>query len=130
MATTGDGNVLPEGYVQLKGSERRRPRTAKVVGEVPGDERFSVTIVLRRRKDGPSLPDFDYFTKTPPRRRMQASREQFTEKYGAHPDELKAVGEFAQKHGLTAKSSHAGRRHVVVEGTADQFSKAFGVSFK
>jgi len=61
---------------------------------------------------------------------MQLSREEFTEKYGAHPDELKAIAEFAHRHGLAVKSSHPGRRHVVVEGTADQFSKAFGVSFK
>jgi hypothetical protein len=130
MPQARNDNSAPDGYVRLEGSERRPPRNAKVVGEVDGNERFSVTIVLRRRKDGPPFPDFDYFTRTPPRRRMQLSREEFTEKYGAHPDELKAVEEFAQRNGLSVKSSHAGRRHVVVEGTAEQYSKAFGVSFK
>jgi hypothetical protein len=130
MATIDDKDVIPEGYVQLKDSERTAPRNAKVVGEVDRHEKFAVTIVLRRREDGPALPDFDYFSKTPPRKRMRLSREEFTEKYGAHPDDLKAIEEFARKSGLTVKSSHAGRRHVVVEGTAAQFSKAFGVSFK
>jgi kumamolisin len=130
MAAKDDRNVIPEGYVQLKGSERKPPRKAKVTGEVDGKERFSVTIVLRRRTDGPAFPDFDYFSKTPPRTRTRLSPEEFTEAYGAHPQEIKAIEEFAKKNGLTVKSIHAGRRHVVVEGTAAQFSKAFGVSFK
>jgi hypothetical protein len=130
MTKKNAGNVVPEGYVQLKGSERRTPRRAKVVGEVDAKEKFSVTIGLRRRKDGPPLPDVDYFTKTPPRMRARLSHQEFTEKYGAHPDDIKAIEEFARKNGLTVKSSHAGRRHVVLEGTAEQFSKAFGVSFK
>jgi subtilase family serine protease len=130
MTTKKDTHVIPEGYVQLKGSERKASGKAKLVGEVDGSEKFSVTIVLRRRKDGPALPDFDYFTKTPPRKRARLSREEFTERHGAHPDEMKAIEEFARRNGLTVKSSHAGRRHVVVEGTAAQFSKAFGVSFK
>jgi hypothetical protein len=130
MATKDDGVILPKGYVRLNGSERRAPRKAKVVGEVDGNERFSVTIVLRRRKDGPPMPDFDYFSKTPPRQRMRLSQEEFAERYGAHPEEIGAVEEFARRNGLTVKSSHAGRRHVVVEGTAAEFSKAFAVSLK
>jgi hypothetical protein len=125
-----DKNVIPEGYVQLKGSERKRPRKAKVAGEVDGKEKLSVTVVLRRRTDGPAFPDIDYFSKTSPRRRARLSPEEFTEAYGAHPREIQAIEEFAKKNGLTVKSTHAGRRHVVIEGTAAQFSKAFGVSFQ
>jgi len=47
-----------------------------------------------------------------------------------HPDEIQTVEAFAHKYFLTVKSSHAGLRHVVVEGTAAQFSNAFGVRFK
>ncbi|HEX3682464.1 MAG TPA: S53 family peptidase [Bryobacteraceae bacterium] len=130
MAARDDKHLIPEGYVQLKGSERNTPRKAKAAGEVDGKEKFSVTIVLRRRTDGPALPDFDYFSKTPPRKRARLSHEEFTEAHGAHPQEIQAVEEFAKKNGLTVKKVHAGRRHVVVEGTAAQFSKAFGVSFK
>ena len=104
---------IPDGYVRLKGSERRASTKAKLIGQVDDKETFPVTIVLRRRADGPPFPDFDYFTKTPPRRRMRLSREEFTEKYGAHPDEIKAVEEFAKRNGLIVESSHAGRRHVV-----------------
>jgi kumamolisin len=99
MAPQSEGRALPEDYVQLKGSERRTPHNAKVVGDADVNEKFSVTIVLRRRKDGPPLPDFDYFTKTPPRKRMRLSLEEFTEKLGATPDEIKAIEKFARENG-------------------------------
>jgi hypothetical protein len=129
MTAKNNKSAIPEGYVQLRGSERRPPQTAKVVGEVDSKEKFAVTVVLRRRKDGPALPNLDHFTKTPPRRRARLSPVEFTERHGAHPDEMKAIEEFARRNGLTVKSSHAGRRQVKLEGTAAQFAKAFGVSF-
>src|SRR6185295_6033087 len=107
MATKAS-EAIPAGYVQLKGSERRPPRAAKVAGEVDKQEKFSVTIVLRRRKDGPALAHFDYFSKTPPRRRMRLPHDEFAEKYGAHPDEINAIEKFARRNGLTVKNSHAG----------------------
>ncbi len=128
MATNGNGNALPEGYVQLKGSERRTPNHAKLVGKVDANEKFSVTIVLRRRKDGPPMPDFDYFTNTPPRMRKRLSEDEFTAKYGAHPDDINAVTKFAAQHGLAVTKTHPGRRTVVLSGTASQFGRAFGVS--
>jgi hypothetical protein len=130
MTTKGDNDVIPEGYVRLKGSERKPLRKAKLLGQIDSNENFSVTIVLRRRQDGPPMPDFDYFVNTHPRRRARLSNQEFSDRHGAHPDEIKAVENFARNNGLRIKSSHAGRRHVVVEGTAGQFSKAFGVSFK
>jgi hypothetical protein len=123
MAVKDERNGIHEGYVQLKGSERRAARTAHVLGDVDATEKFSVTIALRRRTDGPALPDLEYFSKTPPRKRTRLSQEEFTERYGAHPDDIKAVEDFARKNGLRVVNSHAGRRHVVVEGTAAQFFK-------
>jgi kumamolisin len=121
--------IVPDGYVRLEGSERRASSKAKLIGQVDDNEKFKVTISLRRRKDGPPLPDLDYFTKTPPKLRKRLSGEDFTEKYGAHPDDINAVVGFVEKQGLKVKTTHAGRRAVEVEGTASQFSKAFGVSF-
>lgn len=130
MSLSDDSIVIPDGYVRLPGSERRTARDATEVGEVAATEKFSVTIVLRRRSDGPALPDFAHFETTPPRSRSRLSREEFTDRHGAHPDDIRAVEDFARAHGLTVRSTHAGRRHVVVEGTAAQFSDAFGVTFK
>jgi kumamolisin len=120
--------IVPDGYVRLEGSERRASSKAKLVGRVDDNEKFKVTISLRRRKDGPPLPDLDYFTKTPPKLRKRLSAQEFTEKYGAHPDDIQAVVKFANEHRLEVASTHAGRRTVVLSGTASQFSRAFGVS--
>jgi hypothetical protein len=119
----------PDGYVRLAGSERHAPAHAKLLAATAENEIFSVTIALRRRADGPPMPDFDYFTNTPPRRRQRFSSEEFTAKYGAHPDDIDAVSKFATEYGLVVTKTHAGRRHVVLSGTAAQFRRAFGVSF-
>ncbi len=118
----------PKGYVRLAGSERRVSPKAKSLGPVEGHEKLSVTITLRRRTDGPPMPGFDYFTNTPPRKRNRLSEEEFTAKYGAHPDDINAVTKFAEEHGLVVTKVHPGRRTVVLSGTAAQFSRAFGVS--
>jgi hypothetical protein len=128
MPDTKVDQPLPNGYVRLPGSERRFASKAKAVGAVDGKEKFSVTIVLRRRADGPPMPDFDYFTKTPPRKRDRLAEAAFTARYGAHPDDIRAVEKFAAEYGLQVTKAHAGRRHVVLSGTAAQFSKAFAVS--
>ena len=51
--------TLPDGYVQLPGSERRPSKSAKLLASADDAETFKVTIVLRRRKDGEQIPDFD-----------------------------------------------------------------------
>jgi hypothetical protein len=129
MPAEKNNAIVPDGYVRLEGSERRTPIRAKLVGQVDDKESFKVTIALRRRKDGPPLPGFDYFTKTPPRQRKRLAPDEFAAKYGAHPDDIKAVVGFIENHGLTVKNTHAGRRTVEAEGTASRFSKAFGVTF-
>jgi len=121
-------NLAPAGYVRLAGSERRFSPKAKSLGPVEGHEKFSVTVALRRRADGPPVPGFDYFTNTPPRMRKRLSEDEFTATYGAHPDDISAVEKFAEEHGLAVTKAHPGRRTVVLSGTAAQFSSAFGVS--
>ena len=92
------------------------------------NERFEVTITLRRRADGPPLPDFDYFAKTPPSQRPPMPDESFAAKYGAHTDDIKRVEEFARTHGLTVVESNSAQRTVRVAGSVEQMSRAFGVT--
>jgi Pro-kumamolisin, activation domain len=129
MSADKNDAIVPDGFVRLEGSVRRVSSKAKLVGQVDDNEKFKVTISLRRRKDGPPMPDFDYFMKTAPKRRERLAEGEFAEKYGAHPDDIKAVVGFAENHGLVVTKTHAGRRTVEVEGTAGQFSRAFGVAF-
>ena len=128
MPKAKDTNSTPKNYVRLEGSERRPSPGARRVGSADSKERFSVTIVLRRRPDGESVPDFEYFQTTPPGARRRLSEKEFAQKYGASPEDLKKVSDFAANSGLKVQETNVARRTVVVAGTVAQMNKAFGVS--
>jgi hypothetical protein len=117
----------PKGYVKLNGSERHPAKEVKLIGPSDETEVLQVTIVLRRRIDGPKLPDFDYYRKVPPNRRKKLSPDEFAAKHGAHPDDVDKVTSFVENAGLTVVNTHLGRRHVVVSGTVSAMSEAFAV---
>lgn len=127
MAKSKDKTPTPENHVRLEGSERRPSPNARLLGPADLHERFSITIVLRRKPDGEPVPDFDYFLEAPPSARRRLSEEEFAVKYGASQKDLKKVTDFALKNGLKVEETNAARRTVVVSGTVGQMSKAFGV---
>ncbi len=118
----------PKGYKRLNGSERRRMKNTELLGPAEAHEKFTVSIVLRRRSDGAPLPVFEHFAKTPPGQRQRMPEPEFAEKYGASPEEMKRVEEFARSHGLTVVEANAARRTVQASGTVEQMGKAFGVT--
>jgi hypothetical protein len=118
---------VPSDYVAVEGSERRPSPGARLVGPADARERMTVTIVLRRRLDGEPVPDFEHFLTTPPAERPRLSAEEFASRYGASPEDIEKVTDFAGKQGLTVESTDAARRAVVVAGTVEQMSKAFAV---
>ena len=128
MANSKKDNPLPQGHIPLPGSERHPSKGAELLGPADPEEKFQVTIVLRRRTDGPPMPDFDAFAKTSPGQRPRLTTDEFAEKYGAHPDDMSKVVKFAEKSGLKVIETHPARRTVVVSGTVAQMSKAFGVT--
>lgn len=95
-----------QNYQPLKGTERRPSKTAVYLGPADAGEVFSVTIVLRRRPDGPPIPTLEEFHTTPPSRRQRLSTEEFATKYGASPDDIAKVIQFAQSHGLKVLETH------------------------
>ncbi len=117
----------PAGYQRLEQSERHPSPETTFLGPSDENERFQVTIVLRRRTDGAKVPDYSEFRAASTAHRP-ASPEEFAQKYGASPDEIKEVEDFARSNGLTVDGSHPGRRTVVVSGTVAQMSKAFAVT--
>jgi len=127
MPNANDTAAIPENYVRLEGSERRPSPGAQLIGPADANQHFDVTIVLRRRPDGEPLPDYDHF-KTPPGARPRMSAEEFAKKYGASEEDIKKVTDFTRGSGLTVKETDPGRRTVVVSGTVEQTSKAFGVT--
>jgi kumamolisin len=119
---------VPHNYTQLKGSERKSARNSALLGPAEANQKVEVSIVLRRRSDGPPLPDFEYFAKTPAKQRPRLSQEEFAAKYGAAPADITQVTEFARAHGLTVVEIHEARRTVLVSGTVAQMEETFGVT--
>ncbi len=118
---------IPELYVPLKGSERRPSIEAKNLGPADAEETINVTIVLRRRIDGPKFPDFDHFAKTPPKNQKRLSSAEFALKYGAHQNDVDKVVEFANGANLKVVEIHHARRTVIISGTIAQMNSAFKV---
>jgi hypothetical protein len=117
----------PNGYVAIPGSERRPSKTARLLGPSDANEVFDVTIMIRRRLDGPSVPDHEYFLSTPPAQRQRMPEEEFAAKYGASQEDIDKVLAFARSHSLTIIETSGASRMVVVRGTVAQMSAAFSV---
>ena len=119
---------IPQKYTRLNGSERRPAPNATLVGPADANQKVEVSIVLRRRPDGSPVPDFEYFANTHPKDRPQLSEEDFAAKYGAAPNDINRVAEFARSHGLAIVESNAARRSVIVSGTVTQMQETFAVT--
>jgi kumamolisin len=122
---TRSGSGVPKGYQQLEGSERRPAAGAKLLGPADPRERFSVTIVVRRRPDGPALPSPESLASTA---RPRMSREEFAAEYGASQEDIDKVTKFARSQNLTIDETDSAGRTVVVSGTAAEMNKAFAVN--
>jgi len=122
------GQRSPENYVRLKGSERHQPESSRYLGPLKSNRKFNVTIVLRRRPDGPPLPGLEYYSALSATKHQRLPPEDFADRYGADPADVAKVISFAESQGLRVVESHAGRRTVIVAGNAAQMDKAFGVT--
>ena len=118
---------MSQEYKTIKGSERRPGPTAKLLGPADAAETFTVTIVLRRRTDGPPLPALEHFLSAPPEERQRMAPDEFAAKYGASPDDIAKVVQFASAEGLKVVETSAERRTVILSGNVAQMSKAFRV---
>ncbi|MGC1485868.1 MAG: S53 family peptidase [Candidatus Acidiferrum sp.] len=99
---------------------------AEVVGEVPSVE-FRVTVTVRRQNE---LPSIEEQSKRKPGERTYMTHEEHAAQHGADPADIAKVEEFARENGLRVTNSNASQRTVTLSGTADAYSKAFGVQLK
>jgi kumamolisin len=111
---------------RLAGSTKNRVPNAKVVGKVPSVE-FQVTVTIRRQNE---LPSIEEQNKQKPGERTYMTRQEHAERHGADPADIAKVEEFARENGLRVTNSNASQRTVTLSGTADAYSKAFGVELK
>lgn len=115
----------------IEGSDRGSPlHGAHVIGPVPADERFEVTVRVRRRAALGSLATNGFHADQAPGKRKYLTREHYAANYGADPADLEKVAAFAKAHNLVVVESSPARRSVFLSGTAADFAKAFGATIE
>lgn len=119
---------IPSGYRRLPGSERSAAPDAELVGPAPASDPVHVTVVLRRRPDGPAVPDPAHYAATPPAQRRRLSETEFAARYGAAEDDIARVRDFANRNDLEVTDVNPARRTVELAGTVEQVSRAFAVA--
>lgn len=114
--------------VRVPGSERTIVPGARKVGAANSDECISVTVVVRRpTTDSELTSKLEEISVCPIKERRHISYEEFSSTHGANQDDLEKVKKFAKDHNLEVKEVNASAGNVVLLGTIDDFSKAFGV---
>jgi kumamolisin len=95
------------------------------VGPVSDIASFVVNVYVRRRTDGPPFPDLFAFGAQPPRQRKYLTREQFEASYGASPDDVQRVCDYADRYGIRTVGKSLARRSITLIGHAEKFKAAF-----
>ena len=106
--------------VPLAGSQKVRPTGTKLDTLSPTDI-LEVTIRVRRKKPLSALVSTESVVENP------VSRANYGRLYGADVARLQQVEEFGKANGMSLVLSSAERRSVILRGTVDQMSRAFGV---
>jgi kumamolisin len=113
----------------LAGSERQPMPGARSVGQADPAERLEVSVVLRHAS-ADALREKVRKLASGDGSEARIKREDFAGQFGAHPDDIEAVGSFAAAHGLAMVQANAARRTVVLSGTVAAFNDAFGVDLQ
>src|SRR3954471_15119374 len=108
-----------ERRISLPGSEKQPLPGSQPVGTIQKNEPVRVTVVLRRRGGDPAVAKGRGV-------RKYLSHEQLAARHGANADDIELVEKFAHTFHLTVVESSLRKRRVVLIGTAELMSKAFG----
>ena len=114
---------------ELSGSTPAVPGVVHSVGQVPADERFEVTVRLRRKAPLPASAT-TAGSGGSVQTRQYLTREQYAANHGADQADIAAVVAFAHQAGLVVVDTSAARRSVFLTGTAKQFIDAFGTEIE
>ncbi|MDP4130087.1 MAG: S53 family peptidase [Bacteroidota bacterium] len=107
--------------MELSGSARKIPQGTNT-GNTLFNEVIEVTVTLRRK-----TAITNYIKALGRGKQKPVSREQYNRRFGASAEDIRLVREFAQYHNLTVVETSATKRTVILKGTVQQFSNAFGV---
>jgi kumamolisin len=115
----------------VKGSERFPLHDAHAVEPVPNDERFEITVRVRRKLSLESAAAATGFhADRLPEKRQYLTHKQYVTNHGADSADLSKVEAFAQQHNLVVVETSAARRSVFLSGTAANFAAAFGTKIE
>ena len=76
-------------------------------------------VIIRRRPDGPVLPDLEDWQNTPIHKRRLPSMEEYAAMYGSSAEDMETVTTNLQKHGTAIINQHAGARTVTVPSSRE-----------
>ncbi|WLI91156.1 S53 family peptidase [Massilia sp. R2A-15] len=106
----------------LSGSAPAAVARVHAQSPVSADERFEVTVRLRRKAP---LPAAHASIAATVQARSYMTREEYAATHGADPADIAKVVAFAQQAGLVVVDTSVARRSVFLSGTAQQFVDAF-----
>jgi len=118
---------MQENRVELKNSTRAMMRGARLIGPADPNEKVQVTITLRRGSTPAAFSAAQQMSAGPRRQRQPLTREAFAATHGAQDADLAKIRTFASQHGLDVVNESRGRRTVILSGTVQNLSTAFGV---
>jgi subtilase family serine protease len=121
---------IPHGYRPLPGSERPQVPGAQFLEDVEPAEHIGFTIRMRSRPGASAEPGLDHWQNTPAHRRHFLSTEEHMRRHGAAQEDVEAIALFLKSHNLGVIEADAGRRRIVVEGTAANINRAFAITLK
>jgi kumamolisin len=117
-------------HATVRGSTRHEFRNANVVGTVPDDERFEVTIRVRRKAELALQQASGCDADVLPAKRHYLTHGEYADLHGADAADIAKIEAFVSGHGLTVLGHDSGRRSVFVSGTAAQYCAMFGITLE
>src|ERR1700756_5213128 len=116
---------MTESREVLPGSRKSPAAGARLIGRTDPNQPMHVTVVLNRAND---VPDdvLRLHSLTRPHDRPRPDPGTLWPKYGATPESIAAIKEFAARHDLSVTNVDAARRVVELSGTAANMEQAFG----
>jgi kumamolisin len=116
----------PKRMVSLEGSEHPRDPGIRQAGKADPNEILKVTLHLRSRNHAKNFLDREIAALIAGRRKPM-TREEWQEKYGADPADVKKIEALVSEHGLTVGATHFGARMMTLMGTSERASAFFGI---
>ncbi|MFC7395294.1 S53 family peptidase [Scopulibacillus cellulosilyticus] len=115
-------------YIRIEGSERILPKNARKIDTLDPNEQMSVTIYLRRGSTKSKLEKMvNEMAERPFSKRQHLSHDEFADAYGADPEDVKKIEEFADEYDLKVDEINTSSGIVVLSGKASSFNQAFNV---